>query len=67
MVLLALPTKARYQGKEDIVFRFIIEYNSLRDVDRPLGIRSVFYMRIFERLIFWLVLKLEISYKVMIS
>jgi hypothetical protein len=39
------------QGK-DIVFRFIIEYNSsLRDFYRPLGNnnRSIFYMRIFER------------------
>ncbi len=26
-----------YQGKEDIVFRFIIEYSSLRDFYRPLG------------------------------
>jgi hypothetical protein len=31
--LLALPT---YHGK-DIVFRFIIEYSSLRDFYRPLG------------------------------
>ncbi len=42
-----------YQGK-DIVFRFIIEYSSLRDFYRPLGNnninnRSIFYMRIFER------------------
>jgi len=26
-----------YQGKKDIVFRFIIEYSSLRDFYRPLG------------------------------
>jgi hypothetical protein len=26
-----------YQGKKDIVLRFIIEYSSLRDFDRPLG------------------------------
>ncbi len=45
-----------YQGK-DIVFRFIIEYSSLRDFYRPLGNnnnnnnnnRSIFYMSIFER------------------
>ncbi len=44
--LLALPTKARI----GIVFRFIIEYNSLRDFYRPLVInRSIFYTRIFER------------------
>ncbi len=37
--LLALPTKAK-----DIVFRFIIEYSSLRDFYRPLGNsnRSIF-------------------------
>jgi hypothetical protein len=28
---------AYYQGKKDIVFRFIIEYSSLRDFYRPLG------------------------------
>ncbi len=53
---------------KDIVFRFIIEYSSLRDFYRPLGNnnnRSNFYMRIFERW-FWLVLlKLEISYRVL--
>ncbi len=38
------------------MFRFIIEYSSLRDFNRPLGNnnnnnnnnRSIFYMRIFE-------------------
>jgi hypothetical protein len=30
-----------YQGKDIIVFRFIIEYNSLRDFS-PLGNRSIF-------------------------
>jgi hypothetical protein len=30
-----------YQGK-DIVFRFIIEYSSLRDFYRPPGSRSIF-------------------------
>jgi hypothetical protein len=30
-----------YQGK-DIVFRFIIEYGSLRDFYRPLGNRFIF-------------------------
>jgi hypothetical protein len=49
---------AYYQGKKDIVFRFIIEYySSLRDFYRPLlgnnnnnnNNRSIFYMRIFER------------------
>jgi hypothetical protein len=57
-------TKARIL----LVFRFIIEYSRLRDFYRPLGNSMVyFYMRIFESLIFWLVLKLEISYKVLIS
>jgi hypothetical protein len=44
---------AYYQG-QDIMFRFIIEYSSLRDFYRPLGDnnnnnRSIFYTRIFER------------------
>ncbi len=53
----------------DIVFRFIIEYSSrLRDFG-PLGnnTRSIFYMRIFEKTILLLVLKLENSYRVIIS
>jgi hypothetical protein len=39
-----------YQEGKDIVFRFILEYSSLRDFS-PLGKnnRSIFYMRIFER------------------
>ncbi len=59
-----MPTKARIL----CLVRFIIEYSSLRDFYRPLlgniNIRSIyFYMRIFEKDdIFWLVLKLEISY-----
>jgi hypothetical protein len=56
---------------KDIVFGFIIEYSSLRDFYRPLdnNNRSFFFnMRISERWLFWLVLKLEISYyRVMIS
>ncbi len=48
------------------MFRLIIEYCSLRDF-WPLGNnRSVFYVRIFEKMIFWLVLKLEINYRVII-
>jgi 3-polyprenyl-4-hydroxybenzoate decarboxylase len=35
VVCWALPTN--FQGKEDIVFRLIIEYSSLRDFYRPLG------------------------------
>jgi hypothetical protein len=43
-----------YQGKDIIVFRFIIEYSSIRDFYRPLGNnnnnnRSNFILRIFER------------------
>jgi hypothetical protein len=53
------------------VFRFIIEYSSLRDFYGPLGNnkRSIFYyMRMFERWYFGLCLKLEISYnRVIIS
>jgi hypothetical protein len=47
--LLALPTKA----KDIAVFRFIIEYSSLRDFG-PLrnNNRFIFYMRFFEKMIF---------------
>jgi hypothetical protein len=57
-----------YQG-QDIVFRFIIEYSSLRDFYRPLGNnnRSICIWGFLKDGIFWLVLKLEISYRVMIS
>jgi hypothetical protein len=59
--LLALLSKAR-----DIVFTFIIEYNSLRDFG-PKAI-GLFLCEDFWMMIFWLVLKLEISYnRVMIS
>ncbi len=34
---MALFIGPAYQGKKDIVFRFIIEYSSLRDFYRPLG------------------------------
>jgi hypothetical protein len=46
--LLALPTK---KALKDIVFRFIIEYSSLKGFWPLLGNnnRSIFYMRIFER------------------
>jgi hypothetical protein len=64
-----------YQEGKDIVLRFIIEYSSFRDFYRPLGNnnnnnnRSIFYMRIFQKKewYFWLVLKLEISYRTTIS
>jgi hypothetical protein len=58
--LLALPTY--YQGKDIVVFRFIIEYSSLRDFYRPLVNRLSFICEDFWKMIFWLVLKLEISY-----
>ncbi len=47
-----------YHGK-DIVFRFIIEYSSM--------VIGLFLYEEFWRMIFWLVLKLEISYRVIIS
>jgi hypothetical protein len=52
-----LATKA----KKDIVFTFIIEYSSLRDVYRPLGNnnnnnRSILFED-FWNMIFWLVFK----------
>jgi hypothetical protein len=49
-----------YQGHH-IVLRFIIEYSTLRYFG-PLGNRSsVIHMRIFEKMIFWLVFKLDIK------
>jgi len=54
-----------YQGK-DIVFRFILEYSSRRDFG-PLVIIGLLLYEDFWKMIFWLVLKLEISYRVIIS
>jgi hypothetical protein len=51
---------------KDIVFRLIIEYSSLRDFS-PLVIIGLFLYEGFWKMIFWLVLKLEISYRVIIS
>jgi hypothetical protein len=53
-----------YQGK-DIVFRFIIEYSSLRDFG-PYVVGLFWYKDIWK-MIFLLVLKLGISYKVKLS
>jgi hypothetical protein len=54
------------KGKHIIVFRFIVEYSSLRDFNRPLGNnnnnRSIFLYEDFGKMIFWLVFKLDISY-----
>ncbi len=49
------------------MFRFIIEYSSLRGFG-PLGNnnRSIFMRIFFGKMIFWLVLKLEISYRIII-
>ncbi len=57
-----------YQGK-DIVFRFIIEYSSLKGFWPLLGniiiiIGLFLYEDFWKIMIFWLVLKLEISYRV---
>jgi hypothetical protein len=46
-------------------FRFIIEYSSLRDFSRY--IIGLFLYEDFWKMIFWLVLKLEISYRIIIS
>jgi hypothetical protein len=47
------------------VFRFIIEYSSLMDFGpRAVGL---FLYEDFWKMIFWLVLKLEISYRVILS
>ncbi len=53
-----------YQGK-DIVFRFITEYSSLRDFGPY--IIDLFLYEDFWKMIFWVVLKLETSYRVVIS
>jgi len=53
-----------YQGK-DIVLRFIIEYSSLRDFGT--WVIGIFLYDDFWKMIFWLVLNLEISYRVTIS
>jgi hypothetical protein len=60
------PFGLAYQGKQDIVFRFTIEYSSLRNFYRPLGNRSILIQGLLEKMIFRLVLKLEISYRVII-
>ncbi len=53
-----------FVGK-DIVFRFIKEYSSLMDFG-PYVI-GLFWYEDFWKVIFWLVLKLEISCRVMVS
>jgi hypothetical protein len=53
-----------YQGKH-IVFGFIIEYSSLRNFGPQ--VVGLFLYEDFWKVIFLLVLKLEISYRVMIS
>jgi hypothetical protein len=60
--LLALP--GRRQGC--LCLGFIIEYSSLRDFG-PKVIIGLFLYEDFCKMIFWLVLKLEISYRVIIS
>jgi hypothetical protein len=47
------------------VFRFIIEYSSLMDFGPQ--VVGLFLYEDFQKMIFWLVLKLEISYRVTIS
>ncbi len=47
------------------MFRFIIEYSSLMDFGPQ--VVGLFLYEDFQKMIFWLVLKLENSYRVMIS
>jgi hypothetical protein len=54
-----------YQGK-DILFRLIREYSGLKDFG-PWVIIGLFLCENFFKMIFWLVLKLEIRYRVLIS
>jgi hypothetical protein len=60
LCLLALPTKARIW-----CLRFIIEYSSLRDFGPYLI--GLFLYEYFWKMIFWRMLKPEISYRVIIS
>ncbi len=57
-----------YQGK-DIVFRFIIGYSSLRDFGPYLVIIIIglFLYEDFLKMIIWLVWKLDISYRVIVT
>ncbi len=50
---------------KDIVFRFIIDYSNLRDFGLEVVV-GLFLYEDFRKMIFWLVLKLEISYRVII-
>jgi hypothetical protein len=52
-----------YQGNK-IVFRFIIQYSSLMDLGP--SIIGLLLFEDFGTMIFWLMLKLEISYRVII-
>jgi hypothetical protein len=49
------------------VFRFIIEYSSLRDLGpyQVTNTRSIFLYEDFGKMIFWLGFKLEISYNIL--
>ncbi len=62
--LLLFVGLAFYEGK-DIVFRFIIEYSSIRDFGTYV-IDLILYED-FWKMIFWFVLKLEISFRVIMS
>jgi len=53
--VLALPTKGK-----DIVFRFITEYYSSSLMDFGPQVVGLFLYEDFRKMIFWLVLKLEI-------
>jgi len=64
-MFLCLFVGIAYQGK-DIVFRFIIEHSSLMDFG-PLVIIGLFLCEDFLKMIFWLVLKLEIGYRFIIA
>ncbi len=51
----------------DIVFRFITEYSSLMGFGPKVIVIGLFLYEDFGKMIFWLVLKFEISYIVVIS
>ncbi len=70
IICLGLLLAFAYQGKDIIVFRFIIEYSSLRDFYRPLGNnnnRSLFIWGFLKHDNFCLSWNLSLVYRVIIS
>jgi hypothetical protein len=58
------PCQSLINQSKDIVFRFVVEYSRFRDFCP--SVIGVFLCEDFLKMIFWLVLKLEITSRVMI-